>query len=182
MVFQPNRKFLSVLYGSALGAFCLPLLIFAGARLTHRENGQEQDYNQQQQQQQQQYNYNNDNNNQQQQQQQACRWWQWGCTDNYQYNNNQQQQQGSHDEGQDALPWWWPWAEDEHRRDPEDQVNPTLVIIYLWTLLIMCGILFYAYKTVKDMRDMVGLAVSLLMLANCSFISTLYIGVSCLTY
>ena len=173
MVFQANAKFLSVLYGSAMVVFFMPLLIFSGARLTHQndrdnEQGDEQNrYNNNYNGQQQQYNYN-------QQQQGNCRWWQWSCSDNYQYQEN-----NSRDEQDNALPWWWPWAEDERRRDPEDQANPTLVVIYIWTLLMLGGILFYAYKTVKDLRDMIGLAVSMLMLANCSFISMLYIGVSC---
>ena len=168
MVFQPNRKFLSVLYGSAMMVFVLPLFIFTVARLANGNNNNQQE---------QQNEYNNqqqNNNNYDYNQQDKCRWWQWGCSDNYQY----QQEQGSRDEGDNALPWWWPWSEDERRRDPEDAANPTLVVIYLWTLLMIGGIMFYAYKTVKDLRDMVGLAVSLLMLANCAFISMLYIGVS----
>ena len=94
MVFQPNAKFLSFLNGSAAAVFALPLLVFAFARLTH----QSQDEQQQQQQQQNENNqYNNnqyDYNNQQ-----RCRWWQWGCSDNYQY-----QQDGSRDERDNELP------------------------------------------------------------------------------
>ena len=162
MVFQPNAKFLSVLYGSAMVVFFLPLLTFTWARLTHQNN----DENEQQ-------NNNNYDNNQQHNynQQQNCHWWQWSCSDNYQYEEN-----NSRDERDNALPWWWPWAEDERRRDPEEMASPTLVVIYIWTLLMLGGILFYAYKTVKDLRDMVGLAVSFLMLANFSFISCLYLG------
>lgn len=171
ILFENNRKFLSVLYSTALVVFFLPLIIFTWARLTHRnydENQQEQNG----------YNNNNNNNNnydnnQQQQNNQGCRWWQWSCSDNYNYQENN----GSGDnEQENALPWWWPWSEDERRRDAEDMVNPTLVVIYIWSTLLLVGILYYAYKTVKEMRDMLGLAVSMLMLANLSFISTLYLG------
>lgn len=164
VLFQPNAKFLKVLYGSAMVVFVVPLLIFGVARVTHgNENQQNDDQDEDN-------NYNNqgqyDN-----QQNGGCRWWQWGCNDNYQYEQND-----SRDEEENALPWWWPWSEDERRREAEDMASPTLVVIYLWTLLMVGGILFYAYKTVKDLRDMVGLAVSLLMLANFAFISCLYLG------
>jgi hypothetical protein len=156
MVFQPDQSFLKALYFSGSFVAILPLIIFGGSRFMHR-NADEDNYDENQ----------YDNN----QQQQNCRWWQWGCSD---YDDNQQDENG--DEDDNSLPWWWLWSEDERRRDQEDMVNPTLVVIYLWTLLILGGILFYAYKTVKDLRDMVGLAVSLLMLANFSFISMMYLG------
>jgi hypothetical protein len=157
MVFKPDQSFLKALYVSGSFVAFLPLIIFGGSRFMHR-NGDEEEDN---------YGQNQYDNNQQQ----NCRWWQWGCSN---YDENQQDENG--DEDDNALPWWWLWSEDERRRDPEDMVNPTLVVIYLWTLVMMGGILFYAYKTVKDLRDMVGLAVSLLMLANFSFISMMYLG------
>lgn len=166
-VFQPDAKFLSVLYTTAAVVFFLPLLIFSWARLTHQNYDENNNNNGQQEQQ---YNQNQYYDNQQQQN--RCRWYQWGCSDNYQYQDNN----GSRDERDNALPWWWPWSEDERRRDAEEMANPTLVVIYLWTVLLLLGILFYAYKTVKEMREMLGLAVSMLMLGNLSLISMLYLG------
>jgi hypothetical protein len=161
---EPNRTFLSVLAGSTVFTTAFPLIVFVGARIANR-NGY--NYNQEQQQngQQQQY-YDNQYNND------GCRWWQWGCRDNYNYNEN-----NSHDDERDnALPWWWLWSEDERRRDPEDAANPTLVVIYLWTLIMMIGLCYYAYKTVTEYRDLVGLSVSFLMLTNFAIVSMLYLG------
>mmetsp|Transcript_3939 Transcript_3939/g.7849 ORF Transcript_3939/g.7849 Transcript_3939/m.7849 type:complete len:250 (+) Transcript_3939:33-782(+) len=166
MAFQPGVKYLQILYGSAMVVFFLPLIIFSWARFTN-SGDQEEDNNEQNQ-----NNYDNNNNNNNNNNQQACKWWQWSCSDNY----NNYDENGNRDEEENALPWWWMWSEDERRRDPEDQTNPTLIVIYIWTVLMLLFILFYAYKTVKEYRDMVGLSVSFLMLANFSFVSMLYLG------
>ena len=162
MPFQPNRTFLAVLSGSAVFAVALPLIIFLGARVLNNSNGQ---YQQQQQQQQQQNYYD-------QQYAQRCGWWQWGCRDNYQYNQNNSRD----DERVNATPWWWPWSEDERRRDPEDAANPTLVVIYLWTLVLLASVVYYGARTVRDFRDLVGLMVAFAMLANFSMVSMLFLG------
>jgi len=164
MAFQPGAKYLQILYGSAMAVFFLPLIIFSWARLSNGGNQDGDDDNDNNNDGQNQNNYDNNN-------QRSCKWWQWSCSDNYNYDEN-----GNGDEEENALPWWWMWSEDERRRDPEDMTNPTLIVIYIWTILLLAFILYYAYKTVKEYRDMVGLSVSFLMLANFSFVSMLYLG------
>jgi ABC-type multidrug transport system fused ATPase/permease subunit len=141
-------------------------------------NGQNQ-YNQGQQNNQGQYygqNYNQNYYNQQGQynQMQAyhkCKWYQWGCTNNYMY-----QQYPNRNEWDNYLPWWWMWAEDERRKGQQDGANPTLVVIYLWSLVLIAGLLLFGHKTLLAKGTMNAVAAPLMVFANFSFLSVLFLG------
>jgi len=135
---------------AALSVF-VPLIIFGSSRLANNYNG---DGNQQN---------NNENNNYQNAG--RCRWWQWGCNDNYNYENAE--------EAEDGSPWWWVWAEDERRRE---DVNPTLIIIYIWSVLVFLGIVCVGHNAIRNNGNLNGLVAMLLIFANLSFLSMLFLG------
>jgi hypothetical protein len=124
----------------------------------------------------QQYNgqYYNQNGQQQYNSMQSygkCKWYQFGCTNNYMY-----QQYPNRNEWDNYLPWWWMWAEDERRQGQQDGANPTLVVIYIWSLILLAGLSLFGHRTLLTKGNMNAVAAPLLVFANFSFLSVLFLG------
>jgi ABC-type multidrug transport system fused ATPase/permease subunit len=100
-----------------------------------------------------------------------CKWYQFGCTNNYAY-----QQYPNRNEWDNYLPWWWMWAEDERRKGQQDGANPTLVVIYIWTLILLGGLSLFGHRTLLAKGNMNTVAAPLLVFANFSFLSALFLG------
>lgn len=86
--------------------------------------------------------------------------------DDQAYNYNGQQQQNNN-----GAPWWWLWAEGNQRRQG---FNPTLILIYFWSLLLFGGILYYGYFIID--RNISSLIAALLVYANLCVLSMLFLG------
>lgn len=159
-----DGKFLLTWSLASLLTFGVPMIIFGGARLaTRKGEGQDDDeeqynkynavqgqaaYNNQ-------INYKND-----------CYWWQWGCDDEYQPQNKQEEE--------NHAPWWWMWSEDERRQ--EGEVSPTIIIIYVWHVVLLLGLTIYGRRAVVGGGSLYGVSATCLMFANYSFISMLFLG------
>jgi hypothetical protein len=100
-----------------------------------------------------------------------CKWYQWGCTNNYMY-----QQYPNRNEWDNYLPWWWMWAEDERRKGQQDGANPTLVVIYIWSLILLAGLTLFGHYTLLTKGNMNAVAAPLMVFANFSFLSVLFLG------
>jgi Na+/H+ antiporter NhaC len=107
-----------------------------------------------------------------------CRWYQWGCSSNNNY--NYQQQDGQRDGQNDEVraPWWWWFASEEERRrrQEENRVNPSLILTYVWSLVLFCSIVYFGYTALRRNSDLYRVVVALLIYANLSFITMLLIG------
>ena len=157
-----DGKFLLIWSIASLLTAGLPLAVFSGARLAndgdssaarqqeYDENNEHDQYKQASQ-----YQYSN-----------GCYWWQWGCDEGYQAQNAQ--------ELENLSPWWWVWSEDERRK--QNTFNPTVLVIYIWTIVVLFAITTYGRRTVMSGGSLYGVAVTCLMYANYSFVSMLFIG------
>eukprot|EP00522_Entomoneis_paludosa_P005753 CAMPEP_0172456044 /NCGR_PEP_ID=MMETSP1065-20121228/13858_1 /TAXON_ID=265537 /ORGANISM="Amphiprora paludosa, Strain CCMP125" /LENGTH=247 /DNA_ID=CAMNT_0013208661 /DNA_START=64 /DNA_END=807 /DNA_ORIENTATION=+ len=160
-----DGKFLLTWSIASLLTFGLPMIVFGGARLANSEDEYEQAQNAQNQ-----YNnynaanaqaaYNNRNYNS------GCGWWQWGCDEDYQPQNA--------NEEENHAPWWWMWSEDERRED--GAVSPTVIVIYVWHLIMLWAITLYGRRSVVGGGSLYGVSATCLMFANYSFISMLFLG------
>ena len=138
--------FSRVWFGSGLCTVLIPLLIFTTSRLTSYGNNEDQ---------------NQDNQDQNDQYQNNCRWYQWGCRQNYNGDGEQRQ-----DEGNGAPWWWWSGGEDQRR---EEGPSPAVVFCYCWSLLLFGTILYGGFQGIKTGRDVVVIA-ALFVFANLAFI------------
>jgi hypothetical protein len=184
--FTPDGFFLTIWYLSASVVVILPLIVFGSTRLAHDRGiynhadvytPYKSGYGG--------YYYANGQGNGQDAQAAwsptPCKWYQWGCSDyvagmsdgQNQMNNNVY---GSNNPYSNKHPWWYMWAADEQRKDQVIGVNPTLVIIYLWTLALFGTIVYYGHKTLVGGKNMNSVTASLFLLANFSFMSMLYLG------
>ena len=146
-------------FGSAVTTVALPMIIFMGARLANDADGNQEG------QQQNNYNYKN----------YGCKWYQLQCRRtryNYYNGNNANEQQG--EERDDGLPWWWLWAHDDARR--EEETNPTMVFTYVWSIILFSGLIFYGYRAYSRGSDLSGVVASLVVFANFSFLSMMFLG------
>eukprot|EP00527_Entomoneis_sp_CCMP2396_P002630 CAMPEP_0198139976 /NCGR_PEP_ID=MMETSP1443-20131203/3197_1 /TAXON_ID=186043 /ORGANISM="Entomoneis sp., Strain CCMP2396" /LENGTH=249 /DNA_ID=CAMNT_0043802273 /DNA_START=88 /DNA_END=837 /DNA_ORIENTATION=+ len=162
-----DGKFLLTWSIASLLTLGVPMVVFGGARLANTEDDYEQ--------------ASSSSNNAQEQYQnyqasQAynggsgyssdCGWWQWGCDGGYAAKNNQ--------EVENHAPWWWMWTEDERRED--GQISPTIIIIYVWHLIMLWAITVYGRRSVIGGGSLYGVSATCLMFANYSFISMLFLG------
>lgn len=167
-----ERHFTLAWFISAALSVFLPLFTFTISRIANdQDNAYERNANE---------NNNNqgaNNNNNQYNNfytQDQCKWWQWGCRDMYNSNYaNQEQQQQAEDENE--LPWWWLWAEDERR--PDDAPNPTLIVIYIWSLLLFAFLVYYGYRVkMNNSFDKSAIIMSLIVFAHLCAFGMLFIG------
>ena len=159
-----EQHFTYAYFGSAAFSILLPLLMFWIARGTNNQQGGQNNYNN---------NNRNGNNYNNFYNQDRCKWWQWGCRDIDYYENGNGG--GGNQNRQDGRPWWWLWAEDERR--PEDATNPTLVVIYLWSLVLFLALVFVGFRIQKnEAYDNRILSGALMVFANLTIIGMLFLG------
>mmetsp|Transcript_22924 Transcript_22924/g.49999 ORF Transcript_22924/g.49999 Transcript_22924/m.49999 type:complete len:245 (-) Transcript_22924:164-898(-) len=159
-----DGKFLLMWSFMAIVTVALPLVVFGGARLANSEDEDESNYSQVQAA----YEAYNAAETYQQSSKYAngCGWWQWGCDEDYQAKNAE--------ELENHAPWWWMWAQDERRED--GQVSPTIIVIYVWHLIMLWALTIYGRRTVVGGGSLQGVSSTCLMFANYSFISMLFLG------
>lgn len=159
-------SFLFGWFASAAVTVFLPLLIFMIARLTYDPyqygDGEQQDENDQN------GNYS------------YCSWWNFRCKNRYRnYRNNNNNNSGDGQGEQDQTPWWWLWGEEGEGRRREDEGRGALLFIYIWSLLVFAGILFYGFQVLR--RGLLAthgaaLMAVLIIFGNMSFLSMIFLG------
>ena len=85
---------------------------------------------------------------------------------NEEYNDDENENQ---DEDEQRTPWWY-FGGYRDRRE-EDEAPAVLIAMYLWSLLMFLGILFYGRYIIRAGADLHGLVVALCLLANFCIIS-----------
>mmetsp|Transcript_39063 Transcript_39063/g.94473 ORF Transcript_39063/g.94473 Transcript_39063/m.94473 type:complete len:273 (+) Transcript_39063:311-1129(+) len=134
----------------------LPMLAYMIARLTNEQYQQEQQNQQEQNQEDYQQQYYQQNYDQYGNYVGPTHWWQfWKKNNNgYYYGEDQQQQQEEQNDRENEIrsPWWYIWGDDREgeRGDPEIQGKGAMIFIYLWTLLLVAGLIYLANTT--DMK------------------------------
>jgi hypothetical protein len=181
--FTPDGLFITIWYLSASVVVVLPLIVFGSTRLAHDRgiynhadvytpyksgyggyyyaNG-----------------YQGNSYGQNAWHPTPCKWYQWGCSDSvagWNYNGNQNVYGGNNPYAT-QNPWWYLWVADEQRIDQVIGVNPTLVVIYLWTLVMLGALVYHGHKTLVGGKNMNSVTASLFLFANFSFMSMLYLG------
>jgi hypothetical protein len=197
-VFTPHSLFLTLWYGSAAACVIVPLIVFGASRLQNDHGEYNSYYQQNQEGAQQEYYYRYKKC---EWYQFGCSDWYNPCyqqnsiwnrnngqNGENQNNNNEQCRQLMEQQDQNAQgngfygynanykPWWYLWAEDERRTEQVNGVNPTLVVIYAWTLCVIGFMLLHGHKTIVFNANLDALSASLFIFANCSFLSMLYLG------
>jgi hypothetical protein len=199
MVFSPHSLFLTLWYGSAFVVVLIPLIIFGSSRLANNHGEYNSYYQQNPEGAQQEYYYRykkcewyqfgcsdwynpcyqqnsiwnrnngqnggNENNNNNDQ-----------CRQLYEQQEQNAQVNGFYGYNANYKPWWYLWAEDERRTEQVNGVNPTLVVIYVWTLCVMGFMLLHGHKTIVFNGNLHALSAALFIFANGSFLSMLYLG------
>jgi predicted permease len=66
------------------------------------------------------------------------------------------------------------WANEEQRRD--DNSNPTLVVVYLWSVVVFAGLVFYGHRAYTNRHDMSNVITAFIMFANVAFVSMMFLG------
>lgn len=166
-----DGKFLLIWSIASIATFAVPVFIFGGARLANSDSAYEQ---QAQAAKYQQYNaenaamaqYRNGAYDQEPREDEGCEWWQWGCDSAA--DRSSWQAQTNH------APWWWLWSEDDQRK--EGVTAPTVIVIYVWHLVLLWALTIYGRRSVVGGGSLYGVSALCLMFANYSFISMLFLG------
>ncbi|KAL7569639.1 hypothetical protein ACA910_008296 [Epithemia clementina (nom. ined.)] len=95
--------------------------------------------------------------------QDKCRWYEWGCRDG----------QGNGGGQGEQAPWWYFSKGGEV--DDEGGVNPALVFIYIWSMLLFGFILHHGLRTLAKGKTF-ATVVMLAVFANVVLISMFFLG------
>jgi hypothetical protein len=111
----------------------------------------------------------------------SCSWWQWSCN-----SSNQQQQQTddtTYTKQQQqytiTTPWWWwfPADAEKHMRESHgDSTNPTVVLVYAWTLIVLTALFYFGRLQDQRGADLYRVVVGFLVFAQMSFTQLTLIG------
>jgi predicted permease len=96
------------------------------------------------------------------------------------WEGGEQQQNGgdNNNNGEDrqySAPWWY-FGRSSNRERREDDTPPILIAVYLWSLLVFGGILFYGYRTIARGGDYTGIVAALVLFANYAVLSMFLFG------